>query len=268
MSEANPAKDPINKTIVKALAQSIQGGDKEEEQLVDQVAQYLGEAQWLAATTHPILAPAVSMYASLLKDKPRGSLGAMKHMFRYIIGVKDYCLIKQPGCKRGLEVSCDADWAGMYALCGEKRSRTGIIALYDGMPIAWRSAYQQCKGTEWMCTDLISTSSAESEVYSAADAAKLAIHLYYVCEEVGIPVPAPVKINIDAGAALGFIQNTGTIGRMKHIDLRSDWVQTMRSTGRIEFVKIPGEDNLADFFTKIHTGNKVKEMLQVLMKQM
>ena len=66
-------------------------------------------------------------------------------------------------------------------------------------------------------------------------------------------VPRPVKIYIDAQAAKGFIQNTGVIGRMKHIDLRSAWIDIARND-RVEFVRVPGEDNEADFFTKILQG--------------
>ena len=38
--------------------------------------------------------------------------------------------------KTGLDLSTDADFAGLYKVNGEVRSRTGIIALYDGMAVA------------------------------------------------------------------------------------------------------------------------------------
>lgn len=143
---------------------------------------------------------------------------------------------------------------------GEKRSRSGVEATYDGMPIAWKSSSQKCKNTEY-CEDLVATSSGEAEVYAASDAAKLGLHLKHMCEELGIPVEEKVKIHIDAGAAMGFINNTAAIGRMKHIDLRAAWIGTLRDKS-IEFIRIPGEDNRADFYTKIHTGPKVKEVLE------
>ena len=78
-------------------------------------------------------------------------------------------------------------------------------------------------------------------------------------------MPKVTEIQIDAGAAMGFINNTASISRMKHIDIREAWVQTLRDK-RITFKRIPGEQNKADFFTKIHTGPKVKEALENLMK--
>ena len=144
------------------------------------------------------------------------------------------------------------------------------------MVIDWRSAFQQCTGTGYLADetcdpddleDLISTSSGEAETYAAADAAKLALHIKYLGEETGMLMPDKVTINIDAGAAMGFINNTGTIGRMKHIDLRSAWVDTLRDRKQLSFCKVCGEDNEADFFTKIHTGQSVKTALNRMMKR-
>ena len=121
---------------------------------------------------------------------------------------------------------------------------------------------QQCKSTEatedYTPVDEdadsdphIATASADSEVHAAADAAKMGLHEKYFCEEIEIPVSKKIRIGIDAGAAMGFIENTGTVGRMKHIDLRSGWVDTLRNKDELEFYKVSGDENTADFFTKI-----------------
>ena len=58
------------------------------------------------------------------------------------------------------------------------------------------------------------------------------------------------------------------MGKVRHVEVSQLCMQQKVRNGEIKVQKVKGEDNLADFFTKIHTGNKVKEMLQVLMKQM
>ena len=63
-----------------------------------------------------------------------------------------------------------------------------------------------------------------------------------------------IPIHIDAGAAIGFITNTCSIGRMKHIDLRESWVEQLRKKGVIKWIKVPGTANRADTFTKILQG--------------
>ena len=167
---------------------------------------------------------------------------------------------------------CDGDWAGLYALTGEKRSRTGILVTCDGMAVAWKSSFQQCKGTmakigtDTKDMDQISTSSGESEVHAASDAAKLAQHLKYVCEEIDAPVPQLIPIHIDAGAAIGFITNTCSIGRMKHIDLRESWVEQLRRKGVIKWIKVPGTTNRADTFTKILHGSEFQKGTKGLME--
>ena len=106
-----------------------------------------------------------------------------------------------------LKVWTDADWAGLYTLIGEKRSRTGLLVTYDGVPVAWKSSFQQCKGTmakPGTETDdcLITTSSGESEVHAASDGVKLGLHIKYFAEETEVPVPTKIPVHIDAGAAI------------------------------------------------------------------
>ena len=195
-------------------------------------------------------------------------------------------LQKRVNNTEGLKVSSDADFAGMWSITNgkEKRSRSGIIITYNGMPISWRSSYQACKGSELALSEAkcrqitqeyaedpnlditqISTSSGEAEVVAAADAAKLAIHFKHVCEEIEIPIQTPVVITIDASAAEGFITNTETIGKMKHIDLRQHWVQIMRNRNDIKFDRKPGPENEADFFTKIIVGEEHQQAVGRLM---
>ena len=104
--------------------------------------------------------------------------------------------------------------------------------------------------------------------YEVADAAKLALHLHFLSDEIGIPQTTPKEILVDAGAAIGFIQNTGTIDRMKHIDLRSTWLENMRNRSLIKYHRVPGDTNAADFFTKITSGPTFEKYEQQLMGQL
>ena len=260
LTDCNPAKMPIDRTILKMLGQNIKDGKIMCGDAADQIGTGLGEIQWLAQTTHPVLAPAASIYASVLNKRPVGSDEAIKKVFRFLKGIKGRCLIKRAGNREGFVWSSDSDWGGLYALIDELRSRSGVYGTYDGFPVFWKSCYQQCRGTEFdpmsPYTDdgsnsIISTSSAEAETHAASEALKLALHGNYVAEEIGLPVDSMVHINIDAGAALGFINNTASVGRMKHIDMRDGWVQQLRDHSKVKFHKIAGTDNDADFFTKV-----------------
>ena len=79
-------------------------------------------------------------------------------------------------------------------------------------------------------------------------------------------MPEQIPIKVDAGAAIGFITNTCSIGRMKHIDLRESWVEQLRSKGKFNWVKVPGTANRADVFTKILTGISFERGTEGLMQ--
>ena len=51
---------------------------------------------------------------------------------------------------------------------------------------------------------------------------------------------------------MGFINNTANSGKMKHLDIRKDWIQLVRDRGLAEFVKEDGKLIKADFMTKLH----------------
>ena len=68
----------------------------------------------------------------------------------------------------------------------------------------------------------------------------------------GLHIERPLKIGIDANAAMGFLQNTGGGGRMKHLDIRLDWIQQARDRSIAEFVKEGTDEINADFFSKLH----------------
>ena len=108
------------------------------------------------------------------------------------------------------------------------------------MPIYWRSSWIKA----------VCTSSGESETYALSEAVRIALYLRNVGQELNITVPETPTIQSDATAALGFASNTGTTGRLKHIDLREGWVQELRSNSTIK-VKVDTAFNKSDQFTKI-----------------
>ena len=73
-----------------------------------------------------------------------------------------------------------------------------------------------------------------------------------MAKELQLNVPHPFVVYIDASAAIGFIENTGGGGKMKHLNIKEGWIQLLRDRGIAEYGKIEGTLNLADFFTKLN----------------
>ena len=241
-------------------------------------SKYLGQAEWLAQTTHPTISPAVRAVSMLASVKEyEGTLDALKHLFRYLKGKKDFALVKKSDNNEGLEIHSDSDWAGLFnvSLGQELRSRTGVLITYNGMPITWKSFYQKCastsytpntSGTEEEMADVVATSSAEAEIHAASDAVKEGLHnIKYIADELSLDVDEKIKVGVDAGATIGFINNTGAPARLKHISLRLAWVRQLRDHSRVVFNKVLGTENPADFFTKIQGYPAFKEAEERLM---
>ena len=270
--DCNPASEPLQKAKLQLIYANKAADKKQNEADQKLTEKYLVEAQWLAQTTHPVLSTAVSMLSSVKNYE--GSLQALKHLFRYLKGKQRFALVKRNGNYEGFNGYSDADWAGLYDLSGgiELRSRTGLVVYYNGMPVTWGSYFQQCRSTDRKtgkdyCDELIAQSSAESETHAGADAGKEALHLKYIAEELEIPVPIKMPVGVDAGAALGFIHNTGGVSRLKHINLRQAWVKALRDPYQLDFYKILGTDNPADLFTKIQALPAFKEGEARLMQE-
>ena len=68
---------------------------------------------------------------------------------------------------------------------------------------------------------------------------------------MGIPFPKPFTLQIENIEAIAFADNSAFKSKLKHIDVRQEWVQTLRNHSIINPVYVPSEENLADLFTKI-----------------
>ena len=72
---------------------------------------------------------------------------------------------------------------------------------------------------------------------------------------MGIPFPKPFTMNVDNKAAIAFSDNSAFKSKLKHIDVRQEWVQTLRNKSILTTKYVRSEDNLADLFTKILTAD-------------
>ena len=60
---------------------------------------------------------------------------------------------------------------------------------------------------------------------------------------------------------MAYIRWTGGGARLRHIDIRSDWMNLLRSREELDFasINIPGPENPADAHTKIFCRKKFKD---------
>ena len=107
-------------------------------------------------------------------------------------------------------------------------------------------------------------SSGAAEVYAAGNATFEFLHLSYTADEMNIDFPKPIIMQVDNKAAIAFSDNSAFKTKLKHIDVRQKWVQTLRDKDIIDTKYVRSEDNLADLFTKIldeHTFTKLRDRI-------
>ena len=66
----------------------------------------------------------------------------------------------------------------------------------------------------------------------------------------------PIRIRTDSSAATGTSARQG-LGKLRHLECHSLWLQQRLRRKQVELLKVPGESNPADLFTK-HLESQIK----------
>ncbi len=98
----------------------------------------------------------------------------------------------------------------------------------------------------------ISLSSGEAEFYGLVKASGVGLGFQALLADLGCQLPC--RVWTDSSAAMGVVGRQG-LGKLRHLDTHSLWVQQAARSGRIVVKKVRGDDNPADLFTK-HLASK------------
>ena len=121
-----------------------------------------------------------------------------------------------------------------------RRSVGGEVFLYSGAAIDFRSKLQPTT----------SVSSTEAEFLQLTSAAKRALYLRSIFDDLGLPMDDPTSLYIDNQAAIAMVMESKPTPRMRHIDTQLFAVQDWRADGHIAVTHIRGDQNPADDLTK------------------
>ena len=108
-----------------------------------------------------------------------------------------------------LDIYSDTDWAG----CIQTRKSTsgGCIMLGSHLVKSWSSTQAA-----------ISLSSGEAEFYGVVKASGMAFGYQALMEDLGVGLP--IRVWTDSSATMGICSRSG-LGKLRHVDTRSLWVQ-------------------------------------------
>jgi len=130
------------------------------------------------------------------------------------------------------------------------KSTTGHVFYFGGSPISWCSQKQ----------NVVALSSCEAEFMAGTEAAKQAIWLQELIEEIKGSTCERVMILINNKSAIALSKNPVFHGRSKHIHKRYHFIRECVENELIQVEHVPGEKQKADILTKALGRIKFKEM--------
>ena len=166
---------------------------------------------------------------------------ALKRLTRFLCGLPRMVYTYPWQTATHVEVYSDTDWSG----CARTRKSTagGVIMLGSHVIKTWSSTLGS-----------VSLSSGEAEFYGVVKAAGMGLGYKSLLEDLG--VSPPLRVWTDSSAAIGVCTRQG-LGRLRHLDTHTLWVQQAVRRGRFELKKVEGVNNPADLMTK-YTSTREK----------
>ena len=209
----------------------------------------IGSLNYCAVATRPDIAFPVSLLAQFMENPGRVHWEAVKRIFCYLLGTKDWKLVYGT-TDRGLEGYTDADGSSQE----HRHAISGYAYLVNGGAISWSSKKQE----------LVTLSTAESEYVAATYAAKEALWLRRLISEIYQPLTEPITLYSDSQSAIALTKDGSYHARTKHIDIRYHFIRFVVQDGSINLIYCPTDDMAADILTKALPNIKAKHFAQAL----
>jgi hypothetical protein len=210
--------------------------------------QAIGSMSHAAQYTRPDIAFSVSRLSSFLSAPTEQHWEAAKRLLRYINGSSHYSLHLggYDSNTHGIHLSawCDSNWAG-GGDDEDRRSTSGFVIQLGpsglgGSTISWGAHKQQT----------IALSTCEAEYTAASRSTQEIQYLRMLLAELGISEPGPSVLYSDNAAAVQLSSNPVQHSRAKHIAIRQHHIRDNVQRHLVRLLKVDGEDNKADGFTK------------------
>jgi len=147
-----------------------------------------------------------------------------------------------------VDVYTDTDWAG----CVKTRKSTsgGCLMLGSHAIKHWSSTQSS-----------VALSSGEAEFAGVIRGAGQGLGYQALLRDFG--VSTSLRVWTDSSAAIGICNRQG-LGKLRHLDTHTLWIQQAVRLGRVDLRKVAGEVNPADLFTKHSLSRQRLEELVVL----
>ena len=159
---------------------------------------------------------------------------ALKRLCRYLVGLPRMVFHYKWQSIEHADVYTDTDWAG----CPRTRKSTsgGCVILGTHAVKSWSSTQAS-----------VALSSGEAEFNGVVRGAGVGLGYQSLLRDLGVNVG--LRVWTDSSAAIGICTRQG-LGKLRHLDTHTLWIQQAVRSKRVDLRKVAGEVNPADLFTK------------------
>ena len=199
----------------------------------------VGSLMYAMLCTRPDLAYAIQQLSQFSSNPTNAHFQAAKRVFRYLQGTQTTGLIyggNHNEITKRVQGYCDAD----YAADSDRKSISGYVFTLGGSPISWQAKKQTT----------VAQSTVEAEYAAMAHAAKEAIWLKYLLQDLGMSKYEPTILFCDNQGAISLAKNPTHHAKTKHVDVQLHFIRDHVEKGTINIEYCPTEDMLADLMTK------------------
>eukprot|EP00439_Symbiodinium_sp_Y106_P012350 s3536_g1.t2 len=217
---------------------------------VKQAQRILGELLWISQRSRPDISFAVSLLASWLHRNADEVVRLALRVLSYVASTKEDCLyFERQESPDEPPLICFTD--ASFSPYGD-RSVSGIAIVIYGNLVSWRAAKQA----------FVVLSSSEAELVSATEGVVQGQSLQPLLRELGVPCER-LTLRVDNTSAIHLLHGRGA-NRTRHLRVRSAYVSELIDDGTVVVEHLPGEDQLADAFTKILPSPRLNFLKQLL----
>ena len=213
---------------------------------------FAGEFNWLATRSRSDISYFVSLLASALTKFSTWSFVLTRKILRYLHGTRDtHLFIPEKGDLSDLTAWSDAGFAGISS-----KSQTGILLMWGGSTILWRSSRQTVSA---LCT-------AEAELVAASLCWQVIQGMRILLEEWGL-VFSHVTIMVDNTAAITIAEN-GSSWRTRYFGVRGSRMNEEITQGNLKLKHEPTAKMLADCLIKLGTAQMLRNIRNAMVGEL
>jgi len=196
----------------------------------------IGSLLYLMLDTYPDIAFAVIKLSQFSANPSKEHFERAKYICHYLAGTKDYTMVFDGKTNEGLIAHSDSNWA---ADVNNRCSVTGYFFKLAGSSVSWLSRAQKT----------VALSSIKAEYMAISDCCYQAMWMTNLFREIGFHV-LPIMICSNNQGSIFIGSNPVQEKQTKHIDIRYHYIHECIEDNKVSVVFIPGNDNLANMFTK------------------